>query len=289
MKDKFCYLIADSLGLEVQNRAHSGATVLSGSGPDDLITRSGYSSPVASGVESATGEVPRSKPTILEQAASFVGNPNSVGVILVDGGINDVTLKNILDLSSPIQDLDRSIRQHCHREMVTLLKYIVARFSHSSCRIVVTGYFPILSRDSCLVNIPLLLKLLRVKGSRKARSRTASDLIVDRALRFWHESDRLLAKSVKDVNDPRVRFVRSGFNSKNALFATDPLLREPNVDPCLPHPQFPVYDSRYDQRGVECKHYPQDLENCLFCPIASLGHPLERGAQTYFNAIVPRL
>src|SRR5205809_496633 len=73
--DKFCYMLAEYLrtqnpalkDLQVHNRAHSGATVLCGSGPDDVITEPGYFSPVdpVSGDEAATGEVPRSKPTIL--------------------------------------------------------------------------------------------------------------------------------------------------------------------------------------------------------------------------------
>jgi len=91
--DKFCSKVANSLNLQLQNRGHSGATVMCGSGPDDPITAPDYVSP-PSGDAAATGEIPRSKPTIIEQAASFDGDPDEVRLILVDGGINDVNINN---------------------------------------------------------------------------------------------------------------------------------------------------------------------------------------------------
>jgi hypothetical protein len=102
--DKFCSKVAKTLKLVLHNRAYSGATVMCGSGPDDLITAPGYVSPV-SGNAAASGEVPRSKPTILEQAASYDGDPDGVPVILVDGGINEVNINNLVGL--PRQDLAR--------------------------------------------------------------------------------------------------------------------------------------------------------------------------------------
>jgi hypothetical protein len=282
-------MVADRWKLQVQNRAHSGATVLYGSGPDDPITDPAYLSSVdpVSGVESATGEVPRSKPTILEQAASFDGNPDSVSIILVDGGINDVSINNIVNPLYPIEALDQSIEQHCHREMTTLLKYVVARFPHPACKVVVTGYFPILSNDSSIEMIPLLLMALRLPPLPIASWRKGNSPI-ELALEFWHKSDRVLAQSVQEVKDPRVMFVRSGFAEQNALFAPDPLLREPSFD-LLHHPEYPVDDNVYDARGVECQNYPQDPEGCLLCPMASLGHPTEGGAKKYAKAILAKL
>jgi len=282
--DKFCSKAAKSLNFQLQNRAHSGATILAGSGPDDPITAPGYVSP-PSGDASATGEIPRSKPTILEQAASYDGDPDAVRLILLDGGINDVGLNNLVDPFYSIDDLDQSIEQHCHREMTFLLKYIVAKFR--ACKIILTGYFPILSKDSAKDLIPLLLMFLRLPPVPQEFWRIGNTPI-DLATEFWHESDRLLAQSVKEVNDPRVTFVKSGFVEQNALFAKHPLLREPIPDP-FDHPQYPVYDKVFDPRGVACKKYPQDSESRLICPMASLGHPLEEGAQRYFDAIFPRL
>jgi len=111
---------------------------------------------------------------------------------------------------------------------------------------------------------------------------------IELATEFWHESDRLLKQSVKEVKDPRVTFVASGFIEENALFASDPLLREPTPD-LFNHPEYPVYDKVYDARGVASKKYPQDPEGCSLCPMASLGHPIEAGAQRYFESILPRL
>ncbi|HYL58502.1 MAG TPA: hypothetical protein VEU51_06495 [Candidatus Acidoferrales bacterium] len=293
--DKFCYMVAAHLRktvrelkeLEVHNQAHSGATVLTGSGVDDDITKPYYYSPVNSGKEVATGEIPRSIPTILDQAVFYDGEPDAVRYIIVDGGINDVKIGNIVAPLPRLDDLRLSIEQHCHREMTTLLKHIVTRFSHRDCRIVVTGYFPILSCDSLSQHIPNLLDLLRVPRPRKVTRKTLNNSI-SRALFFWCESDRLLAQSVKDVKDSRVVFVPSGFTDKNALFVPGTAkLRPPEFD--CGHWESPVCDAVYDARNKECERYPQDSENRPFCPFASLGHPIEGGAQIYFDSIVPRL
>jgi len=44
----------------------------------------------------ADGEVPVPQPTILQQVAGYDGDPDAVGIILLNGGINDFDVRFIL-------------------------------------------------------------------------------------------------------------------------------------------------------------------------------------------------
>jgi hypothetical protein len=292
---KFCYTVADKLrtqtpalgALAVLNRAHSGATVLAGSGPDDPITEPEYCSPVdaSTGKESATGEIPRSKPTILEQAAFFDGDIDAVRYIVLDGGINDVGIFNIVNPFYTKKDLEQSVAQHCFREMTFLLKYIANKFTNRDCKIRVIGYFPILSDESSRAGVAELHLALGIPPLPPVLWPNSP---IELAMDFWQKSDAALAKSVDEANDRRIVFVQSGFSEKNALFAGDTtFLREP-VFAC-DHPEYPVEDKVYEARKKVCNRYPQDPQNCALCPIASLGHPIEEGAQKYSEAILATL
>jgi hypothetical protein len=283
-KDKFCQTIADKLqnvtrGLSLQNRAHSGASVLCGNGLENPITKPDYSSPT-SGEDWATGEIPRSKPTILEQVESYDEDTNRVRYIIVDGGINDVGIVNIIDPLYTKKNLERTIQQHCYRDMRLLLKYISSKFPDPKCKIRLVGYYPILSYKSHLRDIIELLLVLGVRAVQQ--SRWMSDPI-DQALFFWRQSDELLKKTVDEAGDPRIVFVPSGFSEDSALFTGDrSLLREP----CFDGPNvYPVDDPVYVDREKVCEKYPQDSTGQVICPMASVGHPKETGAATYSDAI----
>jgi hypothetical protein len=247
-ENKFCYTVADQLRtqipalktLAVQNRAHSGATVLAGSGPDNPITEPSYCSPVdpSTGKESATGEIPRSKPTILEQAVFHDGDTDAVRYVILDGGINDLGIFIIVNPFYTKKDLEQSVTQHCFREMTFLLKFIANKFTNRDCRIRVIGYFPILSEESSRAGIAELHLALGIPPLPPVLWPNSP---IELAIDFWRKSDAALAKSVDDAGDRRIVFVPSGFSEKNALFAGDTtFLREP-VFAC-DHPEYPVED-----------------------------------------------
>jgi GDSL-like Lipase/Acylhydrolase len=281
--DKFCYLVKQALrkntpNLVVANQAHSGATILYGRGPDSDITAPDYFSAVGS----ATGEVPRSNPTVLEQCVYYAGDADEVKLILVDGGINDVSIFNIVNPLYTKDKLEQAVEQHCHREMAVLLKCLAAKFNQPDCRILVIGYFPILSRASDIRMIPQLLFALRVSPlSAKLWPNNPITLALD----FWHKSDTALERAVSETNDHRICFVASGFSEENALFTgTGALLREPHFDQS--HIEDPVDDKVYSARKAQCEIYPQDVPSSLTCPVASIGHPTEAGAKAYRDAIL---
>jgi hypothetical protein len=286
-KDKFCYLVGSALGSEVKNLAHSGATVLSASATESMppITNLGYASPAEPDPDMANGEVPRSKPTILEQCEYYPDDPTKVVYILLDGGINDVQITTIVNPTESLESLDKSIMQHCYREMLVLLKCVASKFTNPRCRILVTGYYPIFRKpqgDADMIRlIQTVAKLLghdfEVEKGRRDFNLWESDP-VERSTNFWHHSTDALKQAINETRDPRICFVDSGFSLENALFAPDTtlMLWDLNVD-------FSAKDPMKNARKPKCDMYePQDF---LYCPRASFGHPNQKGAALYLSQI----
>jgi lysophospholipase L1-like esterase len=94
---KFDSMVRDALGhrfpggVSLQRFAHSGAVIAA--------------NPVTG--NSANGEVPVSRPTIVEQCDGFSDSPDTVDLVLVNGGINDVGVTKILIHSISFRHLRR--------------------------------------------------------------------------------------------------------------------------------------------------------------------------------------
>lgn len=292
--DKICYRVARKLGLsaqDVENLAHSGAAAIARGTPSaPPITDPDY----RSRNDDVTGELPRANPTILEQAMFYNGKSDVVRYVLIDGSIGDVHILNILNPFFSEEQLLQLIEQHCHREMAVLLKYVAAKFSNPKCQIGVIGYFPILSSKSRIINAAsFLFALFGRHGLPPTTYRTTDDVSADLfklPVEFWRKSDEALKTAVAETADERLKFVPSGFSEDNALFASNPLLREPRLVPG--HILDPVDDKRYQERVTTCDKYEDDLYggsdpwHGLDCRDASLGHPTELGADRYVDQIM---
>jgi len=294
--DKFCYKVAHKLSrrlnidLSVCNLAHSGATAIArGVESASPITDPSFYSLD----DSASGEVPRANPTALEQAMNYSGDSDAVRYVLVNGSINDVSIYNILNPSFDRSRLDRLIEQHCHREINVLLRYVACKFAKAT--ILLLGYFPILSTESNPAG-SLAFLVTYLHGGAELRTLTIDyrwEFPWDLAMEFWRKSTDALQAAVKEVGEPeRVVFVASGFTEENALFAREPLLRQPTLEQGLFHDL--VDDMRYDDRLRECPKYdqelyPRDQTAEFYCRNASLGHPTESGADRYASSILKRL
>ncbi|MFM9903019.1 MAG: hypothetical protein ACKVQJ_00440 [Pyrinomonadaceae bacterium] len=126
--------------------AHSGASVTF---RDDITPHPPYS-----------GEVNVYNPSILEQVNSSLIyyktrktveggplTPDKVDLILVDGGINDMGAMSIVNLFYRKIDLNAAAETHCRKKMAEQLLPKIAS-TYPNARIVVTGYFPLISRLS---------------------------------------------------------------------------------------------------------------------------------------------
>lgn len=270
---KFSTLVANALGTaatQVQVMAHSGAII--------GVNRTNLPG-------APNGEIPDSYPTILDQCAAFNDQPNTVDLVLVDGGINDVQVRNILDPLTSFKALGDRTKLHCYSDMKELLAAVVAKFPNPNTKIVVTGYFPILSTDSELLRIPPLLQIHGIALPTQLYSDPVIKKIISLCLQFWNDSKMFLGQAVNDANAAggggRIHFAPAQFTEKNSVFATDPWLWGVNADLS---PQDEVSATRIPA----CQAFfaaPEDILSREQCFRASAGHPNVDGAAAFAAAI----
>lgn len=253
--------------------AHSGAIIGSSS---DSSTQKEYP------------EVPVPYPSLWQQVAA-VGNWTDVDVVIVNGGINDVSLTRILHPAMTPDHVSELTKQYCQEEMTRLLGNLVAKLVKPGARVAVVGYYPILSAQSTFENEKqprMLMEMHGVATSSVAMEKTF-DIetlvpgIVANCLAFWKTSTESLKAAVNATNSSPGQatciFVDTGFTEVNALWAPDPLLWE--LSPLL-EPEDEVTELRNracDARYGDLVHLPQ-WGQWYQCCRASVGHPNVRGA-----------
>jgi hypothetical protein len=269
--NKFYRLVFDQLsqtypGLQAAMRAHSGAVIGAG---------------INSKWPSLPGEIPVSGPTIFDQCNQYA-EPSAVRVILMNGGINDVDLRVLLNPATQASSLSDLIEQYCYRDMKLLLQTVAAKFSDPQCRIILLGYYPILSENSEQHGIPFLLKARGIPNAEVLmRSAGVSDPR-DLAVRFWRESDLCLKAAAAEVNQTfnnRITYILPPFEARNALFESDPWLWSVGMD-------LAAEDEVVDQRTEACIRLVPGWLDCQICRRASVGHPDPTGAIKYYEAIM---
>lgn len=264
--EKFDQLVLQALlplhpeGVTLERFAHSGAII----GP-------------GSGRTATNGEVPVSSPTILAQLAS-VPAPETADLVILNGGINDVGVSRILNPLAVIPSLQNRVEEACHKGMLHLLRVATAAFTKAGCRVLVTGYYTILSDQSDPLQIPDLLGLYGTAVSGFMAEADFFDLLSDRCEEFFQRSEDALRAAVADAADPRIRFVSSGFTAGNAIFVPGTTLLwglTSGLDP---------QDPKAAARRAECDltfDQPADFLRRQQCYRASTGHPNVDGAKQY--------
>lgn len=310
--DKYSTLVAQwleqQLGRPVASWmfAHSGAVI----GPD----------PSDSSAPLLPQEVPTNCPSVMAQlggvAGYFANHPpidavhdapvttREVGLVLVDGGINDVNVRDILTMDPSILRPERWIRGLARERCVerigqVLLPEVLAAFPNA--QVVVTGYYAIVSEDSRLGDLERFLHDLGVVG-------LPADAGIDELVRkklagqcsaFCDETTRGLRDVVPQAEPLRV--VASSSSSASGARTAGPVLATPQgttrqaphrahfVDCGLTASQafgasdtvlwgVPASDPIAGEREQDCRALGGSPEY-LMCLEASAGHPNRDGAR----------
>ncbi|MEO8678610.1 MAG: hypothetical protein ABI665_06170 [Vicinamibacterales bacterium] len=294
---KYIVTIGDSVhwgqGLAREHKLHTLVAKAIRAGVPDLVEHHMAHSGAVIGAgatvthERVDGEVPVGSPTILEQAAAFPGDPADVLCVLANGGINDVDIKNILNPFISSRQLSDLTREHCYDSMRVLLEELVLRFPATTTRIIVTGYYPILSHHSAVLGLRLYLQLHGIDASLSFTSPLphGTNPIVDHCLQFWQESTSCFIEAVAQVRTAhpkaRVGFVNPGFTEQHAMFTADPWLF--GLDPLL-LPEDEVIPGRHG--ACDAAIPAHDILAREQCYRASAGHPNVAGARQYADAIL---
>jgi lysophospholipase L1-like esterase len=235
------------------------------------------------------GEVPASRLSIIEQCDGYANSPDTVDLVIMDGGINDVGVATILNPLALIPPLDVRITHACHDGMLVLLNKVSAKFSKPTCKILVTGYYPILSARSDPDGVTRMLSLygVAVPGFLDDDQDFINPVLA-RCKAFFNDSTQQLAKAITDVGDARITFVPSGFTDDNSVFVPNTsLLWGLNLNDDL-DPEDPVAAARHPLCNAAHPD-PFDVLERETCYRASAGHPNVEGAIQFSKQVLAAL
>jgi hypothetical protein len=297
-QDKFSSLVRNELAATIKEktnkdipvrildvRAHSGAKI-----GFTLVDR---------GQAGLHGEIPRSHPTIIKQVENYknfdASSPWKIDLVLVDGCINDVNYKTILNKNVKQSELRNIIWTYCHGDMLELLNTVTTKFAYNpEIKIIVTGYYKVFSQDTEMSRMPgTIKKAFVIQDSDKTW--------LDQRWQVWRdESTRALELAVTEANlkfNPsnypgrnQIFFAVPDFRDENAIFASNSFLWgviEGETAYGINRP-YPVDDVK-DERSIACDRYYDDefleFSERWGCEVASTAHPNRGGALAYANAI----
>ncbi|MBK0009741.1 SGNH/GDSL hydrolase family protein [Bacillus sp. S35] len=265
-----------NIGYYTQVLAHSGAII----GVNDN-----------SSLPTTDGEVPNSYPTIIKQCDLFVGEPSKVDLIIMDGGINDVNLRTVLNPFTDIE-LTELHRKHFLDGSKTLLEKVATTFSNA--KVIVTGYYPPVSEHSDLSAVEILLVALGIAvqgipGGIGAGFLTKQHLqiIHARSMQLANESKVFLQQAVDETNanltgEKRFFFADPNIDGEHSALTDDPYVFGINLD-------MSPQDFIAAERLVSCTKSGCTGVDFEICKRASIGHPNKKGAIAYAEAIYPFL
>jgi hypothetical protein len=277
----------------------------------------------------ADGEVNLSTPTINEQldhAVQFYSaGKASPSLILLDGCINDIGVKNLLAAATPLENLRSQIRKSCREDMHSLLLRV--RNSFPQAHVIVTGYYPVVSlltADNTFLR--LLVKNLNNQRpeSRRMTDKEMRQRLIALSEEWYTTSTASLLEAVVKTNEAtsaasapaKVSFVEIQFGPEHVFAAPESLLwnfkfASTNVSgfakivvllsfgTAAYKPNDHVRESRVKScetafkkpKGVKEEKAQKAAREDLFliCRYASLGHPNHMGALIYTEAIKGRL
>lgn len=275
-EQKLHTLVRDALATRsdptTRSVAHSGAVIGVGIAP--------------ASVASPHGEVPRGRPTILEQAAQLASS-DTIDLLILNGGINDLDIRYILNPATSVEELTDDTNRVCGVDMGILLEDVCARVTKPSAHVVVLSYYPVLSADSRLGRREEFLDLLGIARPSAAESTSMHlafwDRIIQNCAVFDRVSRQATVAAIRRVNATsgagRIRFAAPDFMPENASLGSKPWLFGLTR-------LFGPEDPMREVRRIACDLAEPDIFRRLQCHRASAGHPNARGAAEYAAAII---
>ena len=272
-RNKFSDQVAKHLSLDPRMHAHSGATIGRGD------NQTGHCGP----------EAPHHYPTILQQLEVADEEPDRVKLVLVDGGINDISVQKLLSPLTTDKELRNLTRRYCLDDMFYLLQRVLDRFSGRDTKVVLTSYFPIFSNES---DFRMVIRYLAELGLAPAPGIAGDDgqrafalRSVELALLFWKESATRLAEAVQQTGSTRVRFANVPYTEANAMFTPNRWLFDVHFDTSTGRlvPEDEVIQERHQQCRLCHLGNPGAVS---VCDIASAGHPNVAGAAQFARAVI---
>lgn len=303
--------LKEATGRDVRERieAHSGAVI--GSVEE---RRASSNAPL-------DGEVNRAVPTVNEQideALKSYADPAQVDLVLVDGCINDVDARRLLNAVNTPDEIHRSAEAKCGALFESLLQRITNSFP--GAHIIVTGYFPIISEET--TNDFFMRALAKrlytpAAGASRLNDKELRARLIAISKEWYQASNHWLAVAAGKIDAQlaangsrrRVLFAPVSFLPEHSFRARESrlwgfdasFLRKLLVVLTLGKVALRTNDERRNQRDASCKQIfrpaPGETKGdktvresrLMLCRIAAIGHPNRKGAVMYAEAINSQL
>ena len=259
-------------GVTFQSFAHSGAVIM----PDVVLDAAGVFG----------GEVPASYPSIHAQLSRALATlvtrgipPADIDLVLLNGGINDIGVTNILNPLASTASVRELTRDSITGRMNYLLPTAAGVFPNA--KFVVPGYFPIITGDSSVYEITALLMALGLVEPLSALAVTAGlkQALVEHCSAFYAEADAGLRGAVAAQNGRtpnRCVFADPAYTAYNGYGASQRFLFNVGEN-----------DPMITARKAQCAAAGEAPVSK--CATASMGHPNASGAQKYATAMTAKL
>lgn len=302
--------------VDVVVKAHSGALVERSPGQTQTYS-------------SDNPEVNLPLPSIneeLDEARKLYGDGSKVDLVLVDGCINDVDVRNLLNAAVSRDAIRERAINSCGGAMTRLLRRITDAFPNA--HVVVPGYYRIVSQETeDNAFIRLMVKQLAgqpVVEGRRLTDKEMRERLIANSEEFYTASTAGLREAIEQVNGElqgraskqKVLFADIQFWPEHAFSARDTLLwtfvfdstnlsgfRKVLIALTFGTTAYKANDAVRKERIESCKETykkpktprekkdeKQDREKRLLaCRYASLGHPNQMGALIYAEAIKGQL
>ncbi len=268
------WVTANMLGRAVtfENFAHSGARIM----PDTL----------QDGMAPFAGEVPAKFPSVHKQLYRAIDSlktrkvlPSEIDLMLLNGGINDIGVTSIL---SPFAS-SGSITELTRDTITTNMNYLLpaAADLFPNAKIIVPGYFRIVTEDSATPEVTALLGVLSAVLGIPGILLTpfVKQQLIANCAAFFTEADAGLRAAVAAQNGRtpnRCVFADPGFTIYNGYGASQRFLFNTGES-----------DPMVAARKGSCATAGMGLD--LTCTSASMGHPNVNGAIKYAGAMTAKL
>ena len=310
---KTWYLIKSWLeqnaGREVRAKieAHSGA-VIGTPGWSGADPRTDYS---------LDGELSRALPTVNDQidnALYGLADPSLVDLVLVNGCINDVDSRRLLNAANTPDMIREFAQAKCGPPVEALLNRIVTVFPRA--HVVIIGYYPIITEKT---TNDLFMRSLAKRfytpagGEPRLNDKGLRARLIAISREWYQTSDQLLAAAARRLDSQlaakasgqRVMFASAGYAPEHSFAASQSrlwgfdasALRKLLVILTWGKVQLRTNDEKRKQRSELCKiQFKKPVEETpeqksvredrlLRCRLAAVGHPNRKGAAMYAEAI----
>jgi len=297
-------------GREVRQmiQAHSGAIIGSAELSEDKTARDAAAE--------LDGELSRAYPTINDQIdyALKMSNPAVIDLVVVNGCINDVDSRRLLNAANTPDHIRELAQAKCGPPVEALLARIATVFPKA--HVVIIGYYPILSEKTAN---DLFMRALAKRfympepGAPKMNDKMLRARLITISREWYETSDQMLLAAARKIDaqlatrgsHQRVLFADPGFREENAFAAKESRLwgfnaswlRKMLVVLTLGRVQLRTNDEQRGHRSDLCKSFfrkptqetaDQEAERAdrlTRCKLAAVAHPNRKGAAMYADAI----